>query len=531
MKKILSSLFVLLAITAVQAQQDNLFTPAMQKMQIAQFAIRSLYVDEVDENQLVEDAIKEMLSTLDPHSTYSDAKEVKKLNEPLLGNFDGIGVQFQMMDDTLFVIQPIIDGPSERVGIMAGDRIVAVNDSINIAGNKLSTDSIMSLLRGPKGTEVKLTVIRRGINEPLPFTVVRDRIPIYSLDATYMIDPTIGYINISRFAATTYEEFMKACAQLREQGMQDLILDLRGNGGGYLEAAIEMANEFLEAKEVIVYTEGRAQPRTDYYARGDGKLLQNRVVILVDDFSASASEVLSGALQDWDRGVIVGRRTFGKGLVQRQVNLPDGSMIRLTSARYYTPAGRSIQKPYTSGKKNDYDGDLDERFKRGEMSSADSIHFADSLRTHTLKLGRTMYGGGGIMPDYFVPLDTTELTPYYRKVMARGILLRLANHYTDTHRDELKNRYPDFETFQQNFQVPESTIEELKAAAQEKEIEWNQEQYDLSASLIDSQFKAILARNLWGMPEYFKIQNIRNPIYSKGLNILRDGTYEKLLSK
>lgn len=530
MKKILLSLIVSMAVTAVRAQQESFFTPAMQKMQIAQLAIRSLYVDDVDENRLVEDAIKEMLSTLDPHSTYSDAKEVKKLNEPLQGNFDGIGVQFQMMDDTLFVIQPIIDGPSERVGILAGDRIVLVNDS-SIAGRKLSTDSIMSVLRGPKGTAVRLGILRRGIKELLSFTVLRDRIPIYSVDATYMADRTTGYISISRFGATTHEEFLKACAELREKGMKDLLIDLRGNGGGYLQAAIDMANEFLEGKEVIVYTEGRAQPRYDYYAQGDGTMRKGRVVILVDDYSASASEILAGALQDWDRGLIVGRRTFGKGLVQRPINLPDGSMIRLTTARYYTPAGRSIQKPYVNGDKKEYDDDLDERFRRGEMANADSIHFADSLRSYTHKLHRTVYGGGGIMPDCFVPLDTTELTQYYRKVAARGIILKLASQYTDTHREELKSHYPDFETFRKKFEMPQSTVEELKKAAGELDIEWNEEQFNLSAPLINSQFKAILARNLWGMPEYFQIINVRNPIYTKGLSILKDGTYEKMLKK
>lgn len=533
MKKIFGILLLWVAVTA-QAQQErggnSLFTPSMQKMNFAQMAIKALYVDTINEGHLVEEAIKKMLSTLDPHSTYSTPEEVKKLNEPLQGNFDGIGVQFQMMDDTLLVIQPITDGPSERVGILAGDRIITVNDS-SIAGQKFSTDLIMSRLRGPKGTTVRLGVLRRGVDGLLPFTVTRDRIPVYSIDASYMAAPGVGYVRISRFAATTHEEFLKACAELRKEGMKDLIIDLQGNGGGYLQAAIDMANEFLDNKEVIVYTEGRAQPRQDAYADGEGTMRQGRVVVLVDDYSASASEILSGALQDWDRGVIVGRRTFGKGLVQRPITLPDESMIRLTTARYYTPAGRCIQKPYKAGDKASYEDEIEERFKHGEMSNADSISFADSLRCYTHKLHRTVYGGGGIMPDSFVPLDTTEVTPYYRKIAARGILIKLVSQYIDTRRKELKEQYPNFEAFRKGFEVPQSVWDDLKKQAEENKIEWNEEQYTLSLPLLSSQFKALLARDLWGMSEYFQIMNQRNEIYNKGLSILKDGTYKEILKK
>ncbi len=311
---------------------------------MAEFAISNFYVDKVDEDKLVEEAIIKMLAQLDPHSTYSNAEEVKKMNEPLQGNFEGIGVQFQMIEDTLLVVQPVSNGPSEKVGILAGDRIVAVNDSA-IAGVKMSTEDIMSRLRGPKGSEVKLTIVRRGVDDQLYFTVKRDKIPILSLDASYMIQPKTGYIRINRFGATTAEEFAEALKSLQKKGMKDLILDLQGNGGGYLNAAIDLANEFLKQKELIVYTEGKAHAAAISLPK-ETVTSRRALIILVDEYSASASEIVTGAIQDWDRGVVVGRRTFGKGLVQRPIDLPDGSMIRLTIARYYTPSGRCIQKPY-----------------------------------------------------------------------------------------------------------------------------------------------------------------------------------------
>ena len=333
------------SITAIQAQENKKNDSPIRKLTLAQFAIANLYVDETDADKLVESAIMGMLEELDPHSTYSNAEEVKKMNEPLQGNFDGIGIQFNIAEDTLFVIQPVSGGPSEKVGIRAGDRIIMVNDTL-IAGVKMTTDDITRRLKGPKGTKVDVKVVRRGVDEPLSFTIKRDKIPVYSLDASYMITPKIGYIKINRFGATTYEEFMDALASLKGQGLQDLILDLQGNGGGYLNAAIDIANEFLSGGELIVYTEGRRNPRREFFAKGNGKHQGGKLVVLVDEYSASASEIVSGAIQDWDRGWIVGRRTFGKGLVQRPIDLPDGSMIRLTIARYYTPAGRCIQKPY-----------------------------------------------------------------------------------------------------------------------------------------------------------------------------------------
>ncbi|MFA6872405.1 MAG: S41 family peptidase [Bacteroidaceae bacterium] len=524
--------FFFLGTLSLSAQNvtNQYFTPAMQKMQIAQMAIRALYVDTVNENKLVEEGIRAMLLDLDPHSAYSDPVEVKELNEPLQGNFDGIGVQFQMMDDTLLVIQTVADGPSEKVGILAGDRIVLVNDS-SIAGQKMSNRDIVSRLRGAKGTAVRLSILRRGVIGLIPFVVIRDQIPINSITAHYLVTPTIGYIRIDRFAATTHEEFLKAVADLRDKGMKDLIIDLESNGGGYLNAAIDMANEFLDKNQVIVYTEGRAQPRSDFFAHGNGTLRNIRVVVMVNDYSASASEIFSGALQDWDRGVIVGRRTFGKGLVQRPINLPDGSMIRLTTARYYTPAGRCIQKPYEKSKKGkeEYLDDIELRFKHGEMMNADSIHFADSLKCYTHKLHRTVYSGGGIMPDVFVPLDTTENTMYYRKLVAYGLQFKAASRYVDNHREELKTRYSSVDQFKNQFEVPEELLEEMKKDAQEKKVEFNETQYSLSKALIKHQIKGLIARDIWGMNAFFEIANQRSKSYLKAVRILQDGAYEGVL--
>lgn len=395
------------SIAAFAQQKSDNFKSAARKLQMAQFAISNLYVDKVDDNKLVEAAIKKMLEELDPHSTYSDAEEVKKFNEPLKGNFEGIGVQFNMQEDTLLIIQPVSGGPSEKMGILAGDKIIKVNDTI-IAGVKMSTEEIMRRLRGPKGSKVNLKIKRNGVDELLPFVITRDKIPVYSIDASYIVKNGIGYIKINRFGATTFDEFKRALSDLKKRGMKDLILDLQGNGGGYLNTAIDIANEVLGNNELIVYTEGLRNPRSEFTAKGNGSFQNGKLVVLIDEFSASASEIVTGAIQDWDRGLVVGRRSFGKGLVQRPIDLPDGSMIRLTIARYYTPAGRCIQKPYSS--LENYNKDLINRYNRGEMMSADSIHFPDSLKYTTHKLKRTVYGGGGIMPDYFIPIDTTKYT-------------------------------------------------------------------------------------------------------------------------
>ncbi|MBQ2856937.1 MAG: S41 family peptidase [Bacteroidaceae bacterium] len=507
----------LLSIGTIQAQEKKNDHSQIRKLTLAQFAIANLYVDETNEGKLVESAIVGMLKELDPHSTYSNAEEVKKMNEPLQGNFDGIGIQFNMAEDTLFVIQPVSGGPSEKVGIRAGDRITHVNDTL-IAGVKMTTDDITRRLKGLKGTKVKVKVVRRGVEDLLDFTIERDKIPVYSLDASYMITPKIGYIKINRFAATTHEEFMNALASLKGQGLQDLILDLQGNGGGYLNAAIDIANEFLGGGELIVYTEGRRNPRREFFAKGDGKHQHGKLVVLVDEFSASASEIVAGAVQDWDRGLVVGLRTFGKGLVQRPIDLPDGSMIRLTVARYYTPAGRCIQKPYENIEQ--YNADLIERYNRGEMMSADSIHFPDSLKCMTLKKGRTVYGGGGIMPDYFVPVDTMLFTKYHSQLSNKGVLLKVHFQLIDAHREEWTKKYADYAIFSRDFDLNDTMMQQLIDEGEKEGVKFNEEQYKKSEPLIKLQLKALIARDLWDMNEYYHTINVVNESVNKAVELL-----------
>ena len=424
------TLWLLTLNTSAQIRINSSNESQLRKLQIAEMAINSLYVDSVDEQKLVEDGIRGMLEKLDPHSTYSTPKEVKDMNEPLQGNFEGIGVQFNMVEDTLLVIQTVSGGPSEKMGILAGDRIVTVNDTA-IAGVKMSKEEIMKRLRGPKGTKVLLGIVRPGFSEHLTFTITRDKIPVNSIDATYMIRPGVGYIRIGSFGMTTPHEFHESLQKLLSEGMQTLVLDLQENGGGYLQAAVEVANELLERGSLIVYTEGRRVKRSEYNAHGGGLFTQGKVIVLVDSYTASAAEIVSGAIQDYDRGIIVGRRTFGKGLVQRPIDLPDGSMIRLTIAHYYTPSGRCIQKPYEKGKKLDYAMDVNNRLKSGELMSADSVHFSDSLKYYTLREHRVVYGGGGIMPDEFVPLDTTRFTRFHREIAAKSILFNQNLRYVD----------------------------------------------------------------------------------------------------
>lgn len=493
----------------------------MRKLQIAEMAITNLYVDSVDENKLVEDGIRGMIEKLDPHSSYSTAKETKQMNEPLQGSFEGIGVQFNMVQDTLLVIQPIVNGPSERVGILAGDRIVSVNDTA-IAGVKMSREDIMKRLRGAKGSKVRLGIVRRGIAGILKFTVTRDKIPVKTLDAAYMIRPQVGYIRIGSFGITTYEEFMNAVDGLKVLGMKNLILDLQENGGGYLMAAVQIANEFLHHDDLIVYTQGRTVPRQDYRADGKGKLVDGKVLVLINEYSASAAEIVTGAIQDQDRGEVVGRRSFGKGLVQRPIDFADGSMIRLTIAHYYTPSGRCIQKPYKKGEALDYAMDIEKRFEHGELYSADSIHFADSLKYKTLRKQRIVYGGGGIMPDYFVPLDTTLYTRFHRQLAARSYIINANLKYIDNNRKQLKKQFASFGDFNARYEVPQSLVDDVLQTAEKDKIK-PKDDNELQTTLpqLRRQLKALVARDLWDMSEYFQVINETNPIVEKAVELMK----------
>ena len=508
-----------LALHAQHFRRDD--DAALRKLQLAEMAIYNLYVDSVNQNKLVEDGIRGMIEKLDPHSSYSTAQETKAMNEPLQGSFEGIGVQFNVVQDTLLVIQPVSNGPSERVGILAGDHIVTVNDSA-IAGVRMSKEEIMRRLRGPKGSKVRLGIVRRAIKGVLTFVVVRDKIPVKTLDAYYMIRPTIGYIRIGSFGLTTYKEFMEAVAVLKQQGMNDLILDLEENGGGYLNAAVDIANEFLKRNDLIVYTLGRSVPKQEFRADGKGRLLAGKVVVLINEFTASAAEIVTGALQDQDRGEVVGRRSFGKGLVQRPIEFPDGSMIRLTIAHYYTPSGRCIQKPYTKGDARSYALDIENRFEHGELYSADSIHFADSLKYKTLRKQRLVYGGGGIMPDYFVPLDTTLYTPFYRQLAARSYIINANLKYVDAHRKALKQQYPDFVTFLARYEVPQSLLDDIRKTAEKDKVKPKDEaEWKKSLPQLRLQLKALVARDLWDMSQYFQVVNEANPIVQKAIALFQ----------
>lgn len=510
-------LFYIFTFLPLSAQPKN--NSPLRKLQLAEMAITNFYVDSVNEQKLSEDAIRGMLKGLDPHSTYTDAKETKAMNEPLQGDFEGIGVQFNMIEDTLVVIQPIVNGPSQKVGILSGDRIVSVNDS-TIAGTKISRVDIMKRLRGKKGTKVKLGIVRRGVNGILTFVVTRDKIPVHTLNAAYMIRPGVGYICLESFGMKTHKEFMDAVKELEKQGMKSLILDLQDNGGGYLQAAVQIANEFLKDNEMIVYTEGRNVRRQNYKAIGNGRLQKMRVYVLVNEFTASAAEIVTGAIQDNDRGTVVGRRTFGKGLVQRPFDFPDGSMMRLTIAHYYTPSGRCIQKPYKKGDLKDYEMDLEKRLKHGELTNPDSIHFDTSQKFYTLRNHRVVYGGGGIMPDYFVPLDTTKYTKYHRLLAAKNIIMNAYLKYVDANRTTLKGLYKSFDTFNKNYVVPQSLLDTIIAEGKKEKVE-PKDKAELTATMpyIKVQLKALVARDLWDMNEYYRIWNEQSDIVNKTIKL------------
>lgn len=494
-------------------------------------AIESLYVDTVDTGYLTETAIKALLKELDPHTTYLNADEVQAMQENLGGNFEGIGVRYQMENDTLLVINTVQGGPSEKVGILAGDRIIMVGDS-TIAGMKYSTREIQRRLRGPKGSHVNVGIMRQGEKELLWFNVERDKIPVYSIDASYMATPQVGYIKVSRFAQTTAQEVEKAMKQLTAQGMKDVIIDLQGNGGGFLNAAVEMAELFLPAGQVVVYTEGRIEARREYKTRSSHNVFSGRVVVIMDEQSASAAEIFAGCIQDLDRGLVVGRRSFGKGLVQRPIDLPNGGMIRLTIAHYFTPSGRCIQKPYTKGDKKSYDEDILHRLNSGEMISADSIHFSDSLRYKTAG-GRNVYGGGGIMPDLFVPLDTTQMTRAHRAVIAKGSLNRFIISHFKTNQAKLKKQYPTLDAFMAgNYEVNDEMINALIVQARADSVQSDSLETLLTNDLFRLQVKAYLANDLYENGAYSRVMNQMIPSYKESLDLICDDKrYLTLLSR
>ncbi len=515
---------------SAQYSRSNSASRQQQKLLMVENIVNNLYVDNVDEEKVVENAVRGILENLDPHSSYSTKEETTSSQETMQGSFSGIGIQFNMQKDTLYVVQTIAGGPSEKVGILPGDRFIAVDDSI-IAGRKLKNTDIMKRLRGPKGTKVNIKVKRGSNAELLEFRITRDDIPLNSIDAVYMADGKTGYIRLSRFAATSYKEFKDAITKLKKQGMQQLILDLTDNGGGYMQIAAQIANEMLNRGNLIVYTQGRKSPRQNLNADGSGTFRTQKVVVMINQFSASASEILSGAVQDWDRGVVVGRRSFGKGLVQREFLLPDSSSFRLTIARYYTPSGRNIQKPYVKGDREDYDKDIIDRYNHGELQSADSIHFADSLKYTTLRLHRTVYGGGGIMPDVFVPLDTTQYTDYHRRLVAKGIIPQFALRYVDKNRADLKALYPDAQKFIKEFTVTDEMLNNLVDAGKAEKVDFDKSQFAKSKEMLRTFVKAAIANDLFSTGAYFQIVNEQNDIYKEALSIINDDArYRKIIS-
>ncbi len=521
MKKILLAVPLCLALSLTVAAQRNM-PQAMQKLLNAEYAISTLYVDSVNDEKLVEDAIKGMLENLDPHSSYTDAKETKELEEPLQGEFSGVGIQFNMNQDTLYVIQTVPGGPSERVGVLAGDRIITVNDTV-IAGVKMRNSDIQKRLRGKKGTRVTIQVKRPGVKELITFRITRDNIPLHSIDASYMLDEKTAYLRISRFGAKTHEEMMDALKQLKKQGMTQLIMDLSDNGGGYLNAAIDMCNEFLERGQLMVYTEGDNSPRNEANANGWGDYKDLHMVVMVNQFSASAAEIFAGAMQDWDRAVVVGRRTFGKGLVQRPFKFEDGSMMRLTVARYYTPSGRCIQKPYSRGDKKAYEHELVDRANEGEYYSLDSIQFNDTLRYTTRLNGRTIYGGGGVMPDVFVPIDTTEYSTYYRDLSAKGIINQYSIGYVDEHRKALAKQYKTLKDFDDRFIVTDEMMRDFIAMGEKDSVKYDEEKYRTSEQLLKDIIKGLIARGVYGdQSAYSVIINHRNRDVQAAYEVLND---------
>jgi carboxyl-terminal processing protease len=490
--------------------------------------INKYYVDSVNQEFLVEHAITELLKELDPHSSYLTKDEVAQLNEPLQGNFEGIGVSFNILNDTIYIISPVEGGPSDKAGILQGDRIIKVDGAL-VAGVGINSDKVFAMLRGKKGSKVTVTILRRELPRLVDYEIIRDKIPIYSIDASYKVNDEIGYIKVNRFSMTTMDEFNKAMTDLRDDHVKDLILDLTGNGGGYLEVAVKMADQFLNSGKLILYTQGINSPKKEYYASREGNFEKGNLVVLIDEGSASASEILAGAIQDWDRGIIIGRRSYGKGLVQKPLLLPDQSMLRLTVARYYTPTGRLIQKPYDMSR-DDYDKDLYNRYVKGEFAHKDSIHLPDSLKFYTLRNARLVYGGGGIMPDYFVSIDTSYYSDYYRDLLNKRTIDQFVLEYVDQNRKDLLLQHPDIENFAGTFKLDDKLLSRFIQYANSKGIPYNEKDYSISREQIDLLLKAYIARDLWSNNEFYYISNEKDPKFETAVTILRNwGKYEAML--
>ncbi len=511
---LVSGIFIGLKLNRSGISDRLLILPRGDKVNNVLNLIEDSDVDSVSRDKLEETAIESILQKLDPHSVFIPADELKAVNEPLEGNFSGIGIQFNTQNDTIIVVSTIPNGPSERIGLRAGDRLVRINDTI-VAGVKMPTNDIVKKLKGTKGSKVKVTIKRPGVKDSIDFRVARDVIPLYSVDISYMIAPKIGYIKINKFAKTTHEEFVSAAKSLHKHGMKKMIIDLRGNSGGLLESAIKIADEFLDDHQLIVYTKGRARSRTESYSKPGGECLKDSVIILIDESSASASEILAGAIQDNDRGWIVGRRSFGKGLVQEQSMLPGGAAIRLTIARYYTPSGRCIQKPYNDGKENYYN-ELHNRMLHGEMEKADSIKFNDSLRYKTTG-GRTVYGGGGIMPDFFIPVDTSAFSKYYYLLHEKGMIYRFAFYYSDANRKSLEKH----KTYQAliKYLKKENILEKLLGYAEKHGIKRNYSDLKISSVLLETQLESYIVRNFFDNNGFYPVINTLDNTVKKAIEI------------
>jgi len=486
----------------------------LQKIREVLTYIENKYVDEVKTDKLVDESIQHLLGKLDPHSVYIPASDRIQANEELRGNFDGIGVEFNIFQDTIVVISPLSGGPSEALGILSGDKIVKVDDK-DVAGIGITSADVMKLLKGPSGTEVKVTIVRNGTKEPLEFNIIRDKIPQKSLEVAYMVDHEVGYIKISRFAATTYDEFSEALETLKSKGMKKLVLDLQSNGGGYMNVAIQMADDFLKEGKKIVYTNGKdTSLNTDASSTSQGNFESGDVILLVNEWSASASEIVAGALQDNDRALIVGRRTYGKGLVQSPFDLSDGSELRLTISRYYTPSGRSIQKPYDDDE--EYSLDILSRYKKGEFFHADSIKLNDSVK-YVTQNGRTVYGGGGIMPDYFIPLDTTVNSHYLNELYSSLSMYEYAFTYAERNKKELEKK--GFDIFYASFVVNDQMLNDLVKIGQRKKVKPDYEDLKKQKKLFQIHVKAQIARKIWGNEGLYPIMNETNEIFQQALKL------------